>query len=168
MIQFAAQKAHRASAIPRSLRRLLPQNHACAYTALNSSKGIECTRTTGMLGQSNPFVPLLGRMRHDTKPPVPADQRLCFCPLGQKRTLHKPRVMSALPPKADIDRACWDVRFVPKADIRHGRLEHPKFFLVVLDDNAARAVPGQSHRIVHCGAKNSRSGNWNSCAAGKS
>ena len=24
--------------------------------------------------------------------------------------------MSALPPKADIDRACWDVRFVPKAD----------------------------------------------------
>jgi len=26
--------------------------------------------------------------------------------------------MSALPPKADIDRACRDVRFVPKADIR--------------------------------------------------
>jgi hypothetical protein len=25
--------------------------------------------------------------------------------------------MSALPPKADIDRACRDVRFVPKADI---------------------------------------------------
>jgi len=25
--------------------------------------------------------------------------------------------MSALPPKADIDRARWDVRFVPKADI---------------------------------------------------
>ena len=25
--------------------------------------------------------------------------------------------MSAIPPKADIDRACWDVRFVPKADI---------------------------------------------------
>src|SRR5215831_8194386 len=25
--------------------------------------------------------------------------------------------MSALPPKADISRACWDVRFVPKADI---------------------------------------------------
>jgi hypothetical protein len=24
--------------------------------------------------------------------------------------------MSALPPKADIDRACRDVRFVPKAD----------------------------------------------------
>jgi hypothetical protein len=25
--------------------------------------------------------------------------------------------MSALPPKADIDRACWDVCFVPKAGI---------------------------------------------------
>jgi hypothetical protein len=25
--------------------------------------------------------------------------------------------MSPLPPKAEIDRACWDVRFVPKADI---------------------------------------------------
>ena len=25
--------------------------------------------------------------------------------------------MSAIPPKADIDLACWDVRFVPKADI---------------------------------------------------
>src|SRR5215831_9603589 len=27
------------------------------------------------------------------------------------------RVMSALPPKADIDRACRDVRFLPKADV---------------------------------------------------
>ena len=26
-------------------------------------------------------------------------------------------IMSALPPKADIGRACRDVRFVPKADI---------------------------------------------------
>jgi hypothetical protein len=26
--------------------------------------------------------------------------------------------MSALPPKADIDRARWDVRYVPKADMR--------------------------------------------------
>jgi len=25
--------------------------------------------------------------------------------------------MSALPPKADIAKHCWDVRFVPKADI---------------------------------------------------
>src|SRR6516164_5429352 len=37
--------------------------------------------------------------------------------LGQKQTLAKVRLMSALPPKADIDRACRDVRFVPKADI---------------------------------------------------
>src|SRR5262249_58199147 len=37
--------------------------------------------------------------------------------LGQKQTLGKVRPISALPPKADIDRACRDVRFVPKADI---------------------------------------------------
>src|SRR5215472_8441073 len=37
--------------------------------------------------------------------------------LGQKQTLTSAPRMSALPPKADIDRACRDVRFVPKADI---------------------------------------------------
>jgi len=31
--------------------------------------------------------------------------------------------MSALPPKADIDRACQDVRFVPEADIT-GLFDH--------------------------------------------
>src|SRR6516225_9929044 len=40
-----------------------------------------------------------------------------MCALGQKRTSAHVRVMSALPPKADIDGACRDVRFVPKADI---------------------------------------------------
>src|SRR6516225_2200167 len=37
--------------------------------------------------------------------------------LGQKQTLGRVCVMSALPPKADIDCASRDVRFVPKADI---------------------------------------------------
>jgi hypothetical protein len=36
--------------------------------------------------------------------------------LGQKRTSHQVRVMSALPPKADIDPQSVNVRFVPKAD----------------------------------------------------
>jgi hypothetical protein len=36
--------------------------------------------------------------------------------LGQKQTLQSMRPMSALPPKADIDRACRDVRFVPCVD----------------------------------------------------
>jgi hypothetical protein len=39
--------------------------------------------------------------------------------LGQKRTLHHVWLMSALPPKADIDGYGRDVRFVPKADIRN-------------------------------------------------
>src|SRR5262249_20413502 len=39
--------------------------------------------------------------------------------LGQKRTLGHVRVMSALPPKADIGTQWSNVRFVPKADIRY-------------------------------------------------
>src|SRR5215469_5974070 len=37
--------------------------------------------------------------------------------LGQKQTSAHVHAMSALPPKADIHRARWDVCFVPKADI---------------------------------------------------
>src|SRR5262249_47663240 len=37
-------------------------------------------------------------------------------PRGQSRHL---RSMSAIPPKADITQRGWNVRFVPKADIRH-------------------------------------------------
>src|SRR5215470_16284721 len=39
--------------------------------------------------------------------------------LGQKRTLKRLYLMSALPPKADIGTQSWNVRFVPKADILH-------------------------------------------------
>ena len=38
--------------------------------------------------------------------------------LGQKQTFHEIETMSALPPKADIGTQSWNVRFVPKADIR--------------------------------------------------
>jgi hypothetical protein len=37
--------------------------------------------------------------------------------LGQQRTFRDVRVVSALPPKADIGRAHRDVRFVPLRDI---------------------------------------------------
>jgi hypothetical protein len=37
--------------------------------------------------------------------------------LGQKRTSEQVRIMSALPPKADIGTQSWNVRFVPKAYI---------------------------------------------------
>jgi hypothetical protein len=40
-------------------------------------------------------------------------------PHHQKRTLKRFRQMSALPPKADMIQHGPDVRFVPKADIRH-------------------------------------------------
>jgi len=45
--------------------------------------------------------------------------------LGQEQTWKLVRVMSALPPKADIGTQSWNVRFVPKADhcgARSGRL----------------------------------------------
>jgi hypothetical protein len=38
--------------------------------------------------------------------------------LGQKQTFELFIAISALPPKADIAERDWDVRFVPKADIR--------------------------------------------------
>ena len=38
--------------------------------------------------------------------------------LGQKQTLGMVRLMSALPPKADIGTRQRNVRYVPKADIR--------------------------------------------------
>jgi len=38
--------------------------------------------------------------------------------LGQKRALHCILVMSALPPKADIDQHGRDVRFVSEAEVK--------------------------------------------------
>jgi hypothetical protein len=42
--------------------------------------------------------------------------------LGQKRTLVLVKVMSALPPKADIRQCDYDVRFVPKDGVIGRRL----------------------------------------------
>jgi hypothetical protein len=44
--------------------------------------------------------------------------------LGHKRTFSKLQLMSALPPKADMDQRGSDVRFVPKADIRGANAFH--------------------------------------------
>jgi hypothetical protein len=38
--------------------------------------------------------------------------------LGQKQTFRGPICMSALPPKADIAKHCWDVRFNRRSDRR--------------------------------------------------
>ena len=46
------------------------------------------------------------------------DSHLLMSPLGQKQTFAAHKPMSALPPKAGIQRAERHVRFVPKADIR--------------------------------------------------
>jgi hypothetical protein len=45
--------------------------------------------------------------------------------LGQKQTLRRSIAMSALPPKADIDRWPRHVRFVPIADIDHYSITSP-------------------------------------------
>jgi hypothetical protein len=44
--------------------------------------------------------------------------------LGQKRTLRLVRLMSAIPPKADIDEGGCYVRFVPIADIANESPAH--------------------------------------------
>jgi hypothetical protein len=44
--------------------------------------------------------------------------------LGQKRTSRRVRVMSALPPKADIEREFSYVRFGPIADISQTLFDH--------------------------------------------
>jgi len=49
--------------------------------------------------------------------PHSSNLELPMSALGQKRTLEHVRVMSALPPKADIGSQPRNVRFVPKADI---------------------------------------------------
>jgi len=36
--------------------------------------------------------------------------------LGQKQTSAHIRIMSVSPPKADVDRARWNVRYVPQSD----------------------------------------------------
>jgi hypothetical protein len=41
---------------------------------------------------------------------------MCFARAGYALPVVVAQFMSALPPKADIDCACWDVRFVPEAD----------------------------------------------------
>jgi hypothetical protein len=49
--------------------------------------------------------------------------------LDQKRTLKNGHLMSALPPKADIDHGGGNVRFVPKADINATEISgllHPR------------------------------------------
>jgi hypothetical protein len=47
---------------------------------------------------------------------TPAIELRSVSALGQKRTSHHVRSMSALPPKADIRQGNRDVRFVPLAD----------------------------------------------------
>ena len=44
--------------------------------------------------------------------------------LGQKQTSAHLAVMSALPPKADIDAQSVNVRIVPKADITSGLVDY--------------------------------------------
>jgi hypothetical protein len=61
--------------------------------------------------------------------------------LGQKQTLQSVRLMSALPPKADIGTQSRNVRFVPKADItqrmdvgfdEHAALVRPATILIAV------------------------------------
>ena len=72
--------------------------------------------------------------------------------LGQKRTSHQARVMSALPPKEDITERDRHVRFVPKADI-HGdkdcRRNHPPPNRVIFGAGEFGTVSEQQSTNLH-------------------
>src|SRR5262249_367922 len=89
-------KSNRASALPP------PRQRASADYVLKLTKLQQGFVTEGWGFR----VKLLGS---NPEPPMSA--------LGQKRTSHDVRAMSALPPKADIVQCGRHVRFVPKADL---------------------------------------------------
>src|SRR5262249_33162542 len=66
----------------------------------------------------NHLVKSLIRSRTESYAPALQQNRFLMSALGQKQTLAKARLMSALPPKADMVQRRPDVRYVPKADIR--------------------------------------------------
>ena len=55
--------------------------------------------------------------------------------LAQKQTSRQLQPMFALPPKADVDGASSDVRYVPKADMNAVRTRLIDFESRCLDDN---------------------------------
>src|SRR6516225_8704473 len=67
--------------------------------------------------------------------------------LGQKRTLQCILVMSALPPKADMDQYGRDVRFVPKADICSAAIRTVTRSPCRRRSAGAAARPGQAHLL---------------------
>src|SRR5262249_45522277 len=73
--------------------------------------------------------------------------------LGQMRTSELVQSMSALPPIADIRRYDWNVRFVPKADIRVDcsirKEEPPGRCPRVRCSNAVRRVSGIAQPDAH-------------------
>ena len=101
-------------------RALLVGSHHSAVTG----------HVAGEDGRKPSFDPLTS---HEKRPDLACLQAKCTGPvgdvsieatmsaLGQKQTLEHLRAMSALPPKADMDRHGHDVRFVPKADIKNVR-----------------------------------------------
>jgi len=65
--------------------------------------------------------------------------------LGQKQTSAHVRVMSALPPKADIGTQSRNVRFVPKADILRGGRD---WRYSITSSATARSCGGNVNRLT--------------------
>jgi hypothetical protein len=61
--------------------------------------------------------------------------------LGQKQTYAVQNVMSALPPKADIPRGEYHVRFGPKADISHFQLPGERLVMMLTTLNVITTSP---------------------------
>jgi hypothetical protein len=70
--------------------------------------------------------------------------------LGQERTSPVHLAMSALPPKADIERRDWHVRLVPKADLRTAANRRPLFGHLI-GEREQPIRDGRSERLVELG-----------------
>ena len=69
--------------------------------------------------------------------------------LGQKQTFGKVRLMSAIPPKADMNQSCRDVRFVPQADIPHLLTKQPGVSIfIVVAERKEQHNEKQRHKIA--------------------
>ena len=72
--------------------------------------------------------------------------------LGHKRTFRGAIVMSALPPKADIGRLDWNVRFGPEADIhtitRYCAVQPPSIGIAAPVMLCAHSETGVSEKTV--------------------
>jgi hypothetical protein len=110
LIKWSPELASR-SACERASPVGFPGMNIRAFHAMNSRRSMGLPRAEGHAGHGEEY--------HNSERIIPKATQWGSrsCPLWVKKRTLRPKIsMSALPPKADIRRRDWDVRFVPQAD----------------------------------------------------